>query len=254
MASNSNNSINSTSIVNKISNAFVANTLSSTFGNLGSINISGSTTGIDFSFKRVKTDNEEIFEKSIDDIKKSFKDNLKNNVLLLQGVTFKMQRVAGNSIEFDKKAYEEFVNLANELNSLKEVIESFQDEVQYCYDMLEGLKLSQELTDGYSLSQKNSIGTTGYGINSSIATTAYVNGLTSNATIGNNLLNIGSVSIPTVTHTNRNKFDNLDVENTKINVELDKRNEKILNVARIDKVKSLSNKFKNMISSIKQKK
>lgn len=91
---------------------------------------------------------------SIAAMKDGLEKDLKENLIKLQGTIFELQRVSGKEEEFNTDLYEKLTLVTNSMNDLQKCITHIQEQIAYCVDVLNGLKLSQELTDGFSSYQR----------------------------------------------------------------------------------------------------
>lgn len=105
--------------------------------------------GVNTSFPFPTKEDPELV-KSIKEMKKNLEQDLNEKLIKLQGAIFNLQRISSRTEDFNSNLYSDLNSAIESMNELQISISTIQDQLVYCMDVLNSLKVSQELTDGFS--------------------------------------------------------------------------------------------------------
>lgn len=85
----------------------------------------------------------------IKEMKEEISRNLDSNVRTIKGAVMELQRITSKKSEFDKSTYTALDMADEAIKSLINELKLKLEEAEYTIDIIESLKASQQLTDGY---------------------------------------------------------------------------------------------------------
>lgn len=81
-------------------------------------------------------------------IKETSKE-LRNKILFMQGLVLDLQRKAGKAEDFDRSIYNDACSVGKYLDNLIEEFSGFKEQIEYTKDIIDSVKVSQELSEGF---------------------------------------------------------------------------------------------------------
>jgi len=76
-------------------------------------------------------------------------EDLRNKIIMFQGLVLELQRRAGKAEKFDSGLYGETTKIEKHLEDLMTQIKILTEQVEYTKDIVDAVKVSQELSDGF---------------------------------------------------------------------------------------------------------
>lgn len=80
---------------------------------------------------------------------KEVNTELRNKILFMQGLVLELQRTAGKTENFDRSVYNNTVNAGKYLENLVDELKRFNEQIEYTKDIVDSIKISQELSEGF---------------------------------------------------------------------------------------------------------
>jgi vacuolar-type H+-ATPase subunit I/STV1 len=90
------------------------------------------------------TDEQKI-AKSINDLHAQIKEK----VMLFEGLVLELQRKTSKKIDFNETVYKQLESTENSLNEVIKNVNELTEQLDYAKDILDAIKTSQEISDGY---------------------------------------------------------------------------------------------------------
>ncbi|AEO93391.1 gp129 [Bacillus phage G] len=88
--------------------------------------------------------------KKLENTIKGISDNMRQQMLILQGLILELQGKASNTGKFDKKLYEEIMKYAEVVEQTKSTLGGFNESLNGVKDIIDSLQVGQELLDGFN--------------------------------------------------------------------------------------------------------